>query len=365
MRSLRRIVGALMVLVALATGTGIATAQEGDPPPTTRPVPPPDADGAGAGDHATNDGQTLIISDADAWAPGSESSGASVVSLAPSPYQDCAFRTAPLSEIMESYVREVFDPSIEQSIRDSAYDDPDDGTVTGDDDGARGPFNFLRYLYLLVDYLQVHEHFLNLAGDDLADFGEPFVLVTCPPGAIRQENFVWAQGDPPPASLVDAYRDQAYEETALPGLGVRTAPTGTADAPLVVKIPTWLWSDPGGWAPVQAVAGIPGVVEVTTTAVPTTTRWDPGSGDEGVTCAGPGRPWSRDLPPGASPSCSIEYSTSSAVSPTDTFTLTRSTRWEVTWVCEPACGGGPLLPLTVNESRTVSVAEIQAIATDD
>ena len=325
--------------------------------------PPPDYDGEGG---SVTDGARYLYALVNA-SGGSDSSGPGSgghVSFAPSPYADCTFTVAPLIEIVQIYFSEVFDPSIEQTIRDNADQQVEDGTTTGDGPDLGGPLGVLLvYIDLLIDYLQAHAHFLGLAGDDLENLSEPFVLVTCPPEAIRQDVYVWQQGDPPPPSLVDAYRDQAYEEIPFPVLGVNSAPAGTPDEPLVVNVETWLWSN-DLWGPAQAQAGIPGIVQVTTTATPVITEWDPGNGQDPVICSDPGRVWSPTLDEGEEPTCSLRYLSSSSLSPTGTFTLTRSTRWEVEWVCEPACGGGPLDPVIVQESREVSVAEIQAIVTD-
>lgn len=350
------------LLLALATiAAMLAASTVALPAAGAQTEPTPDYGGKGN----LGDGPTLIA-EAEAGADGSESSGSGsgVVSIAPSPYVDCTFRELPLSELIQVYFAEVFDPSIEQTIRDNANQAVEDGTTTGDGPDIGGPFGVLFvYINLLIDYLQTHAHFLGLAEGDRQNLNEVFVLVTCPPGAIRQDNYVWRQGEPPPPSLVDAYRDQAYEEIPFPYLGVNSAPAGTPDEPLVVNVETWLWSN-DRYGPVQAQAGIRNIVQVTATATPVVTEWDPGNGQDPVVCGDAGRAWSPSLDAGAEPTCSLRYRSSSSTSPTGTFTLTRSTRWNVSWVCEPACGGGTLDPVIVQESREVSVAEIQAIVTD-
>lgn len=354
----------LAVFVAAATFAASAAVAV---PSGAQEQPPPPVDFNPNGEVGIDGNTPLVIGEVDANSPGSETDGPSYVSRAPSPYAECTFRIQPLVSVIESYFAEVFDPSVVQTIRDNAYQGVEDGTTTGEntEPNVGGFFGFFQTLInLMLDYLHAHAHFLELAGDDLSNMNQNFVLVECPPGSIRQDVYVWREGDPPPASLVDAYRDQAYDETRIPGLGVNSAPSGSDDQPLVVNIDTWLWSSPALWGPVTANAGIPGVVEVTTTATPIVTQWDPGNGQPPVVCDGPGQPWSPDLGAVAEPDCAVRYTSSSSTSPTGTFTLTRTTRWNVSWSCAPACGGGVLDPILVSESRQVPVAEIQAVVTD-
>lgn len=59
----------------------------------------------------------------------------------------------------------------------------------------------------------------------------------------------------------------------------------------LVNIYTWFW-DKAGFAPLSKTASLNGV-SATATATPTTLTFDPGDGSGSVTCAGPGREWSK------------------------------------------------------------------------
>ena len=59
--------------------------------------------------------------------------------------------------------------------------------------------------------------------------------------------------------------------------------------------------------------------------------------------------------------CTITYRHSSSVGD---FELTSKIYWEISWVCTNFCGAGTLdAPFTTTRTRTVRVAELQALGT--
>jgi hypothetical protein len=144
---------------------------------------------------------------------------------------------------------------------------------------------------------------------------------------------------------------------ALTGPAIRT-PLG-ADQIGTVGIPLWLWTEQGPttWGPNTATASVPGL-SVTATAQAKWIDWDMGDGSS-MRCDGPGTPYI----PGQveSPTCDHVYIASSAGQPGDTYTVTGTTTWEVTW-----SGGGMsgVLQVTRSSSATVPIGELQVLATN-
>ena len=191
-----------------------------------------------------------------------------------------------------------------------------------------------------------------------------WALAHCPANIGRDVLVWWPVGGRPPASLIDALRQRARDAVPFPVMAQGAAPTGERDAPFITQLPSLLWADPTSWQPVQAQAAIPGIVRVTATGTPERLVWDPGDGEPPVSCAGPGTPYDASGPEPTQPSCALTYHHSSALAPGDgPYQLTMGVEWEVTWDCAPACGAGPLAPVTVTTRRPVWVAELQALTT--
>jgi hypothetical protein len=156
---------------------------------------------------------------------------------------------------------------------------------------------------------------------------------------------------PSPAELAQ----QARERLRLPDPAVAASPVGDQ----LVNLPTWLWLD-GDWAPVEATASVPGV-SVTARAVPESATWSMGDGSE-VVCRGPGTRYAAGRDPASpSPDCGHTYRTSSAGRPGETFTVSVSVDWTVTW--SGAGEGGTFPGLTTTAEAGFRVAESQALVT--
>jgi hypothetical protein len=190
-----------------------------------------------------------------------------------------------------------------------------------------------------------------------------WALAHCPANVRRDVLVWWPIGGRPPASLIDALRERARDSVPFPVLAQRSAPSGERDAPFITQLPTWLWVDGAAWHPIQADAAIPGIVTVTATGTPTRISWDPGTGDLAVWCEGAGVPYDRTRPDDAQTTdCSYTFRHSSAVAPNGrTYSVTLGVEWAISWNCSPGCGGGPMPPITINTTREVWVAELQAL----
>lgn len=152
----------------------------------------------------------------------------------------------------------------------------------------------------------------------------------------------------------------------LPRPGFRFAPS-TDDA--VVKVGTWIWTDPSAWKPVTATAWIPtptGIIWTRTTATPITMRFDTddavhmGGGRGNTTCLGPGVPWTPVAGDTASSPCSYTYRHASSSRPGGRFPATMSITWAITWTSNVGAGG-ILPPYTNSANLTVRVRELQAL----
>ena len=200
-----------------------------------------------------------------------------------------------------------------------------------------------------------------------ADGGPPpqWVIVLCPSSLSPSGLFAfYPYNVAPPQAAIDLLVASAYDRLALPVLAMNGAPSGDDGAPAIVKLPTWFWVDQGAWNPVSEDATLP-TARVVATATPVRTTWDPGTGGDVVVCAGPGAAYDFGrADAGQSTYCSYTYLHSSAVAAgRDWFVLRLTVTWDVSWVCEPACGSGVLPAFQISSSRPVRVAEVQALNT--
>jgi hypothetical protein len=158
---------------------------------------------------------------------------------------------------------------------------------------------------------------------------------------------------PTPAELAQ----RAYRQLVLALPLIRTSPA--VSVPQLVRVPTWLWIDPGVWGARSRTAAVPGL-SATATARPVRVRWSTGDGSA-VVCSGPGSPFRPgvDRASAASPDCGHTYQRSSAVAPGGVFTLTATIDWSVSW----AGGGqaGTLPGLTSTASVVLRATESQAL----
>jgi hypothetical protein len=169
---------------------------------------------------------------------------------------------------------------------------------------------------------------------------------------------VWIPDAAPAAPVPSAAQlaERARSQLRLPSPAIRANPA----ADQIVGLPTWMWLDRAGWAPVSATASVPGV-SVTAVARPVSAVWSTGDGAR-VTCAGPGSPFPAGADPAdASPDCGHTYRSSSAGRPGDAYPVTVAVRWEVAWA--GAGQAGTAADLTTASTAAFRVAEVHALAT--
>jgi hypothetical protein len=154
----------------------------------------------------------------------------------------------------------------------------------------------------------------------------------------------------------EALAYQAYASFSLGSLRISMSPS--AETPVLVQVPVWMWVDADDWQPETATASVPGG-SVTVTATPSSVSWDMGDG-QSVDCKGPGTAYdaSEHDPAAASPDCGHTYTSTNGGS----VDVTASMSWAVEW--ETSTGEGGALPdLTTETSTTVQVVESSSLVT--
>jgi hypothetical protein len=171
----------------------------------------------------------------------------------------------------------------------------------------------------------------------------------------------WPFDTEPPQIVLDWLVAYAYALVEVPVQTGQSAPIGDENAPLITQLPTWLWIEPTIWTPRSAttppVFGITATVTVTPANITFT-----GPDNETIDCGpnlGPAYNFNRAEEDQHS-DCTLTYHHSSAVGE---WTLASTLTWEVTYTCSEYCGPGTLAPLTVTNTRSVRVAELQAVLT--
>jgi hypothetical protein len=180
---------------------------------------------------------------------------------------------------------------------------------------------------------------------------------TCPgdpPGSQRALVWIPDSEAPGPAALGQI----AVSRLVLPRPEIELSPP--LPAPQLVMLPTWLWVESQWWVVRAASASVPGAVTVTAIAEPTQVDWD--TGDGGRYVCGRGTPYEPAVDPAAaSPDCGHVYRRSSAGEPADSFRLTATVSWRVSWSGGGASGiSGPLFSTT---SVPVRVVQSQSVNT--
>ena len=130
----------------------------------------------------------------------------------------------------------------------------------------------------------------------------------------------------------------------------------SASAPILVRVPVWMWVPSSEWQAQSATASVPGG-SVTVTATPTSVSWAMGDGTT-VECDGAGTAYSPRVhdPAGESPDCGHTYTA------TGEREVTASLSWSVSWSSSDG-EGGDLPPLTTTSSEEVRVIESSGVVT--
>lgn len=157
-----------------------------------------------------------------------------------------------------------------------------------------------------------------------------------------------------PALLAEVAADRARR--ALPRPEVALSPARRS----VTQLPTWFWT--AGWAPVEAVAAVPGAV-ARARAEPVALEFEPGDGARGdgpVSCPGPGRPWRPGDADADSP-CRVTYRHTPAVAGATHWSAQVTIKWRISTVVAGA--PGPVVDATTATVVPVVVVELHGLVT--
>jgi len=130
----------------------------------------------------------------------------------------------------------------------------------------------------------------------------------------------------------------------------------SADGPVLVHVPVWMWIDEDQWAEQSASASVPGG-EDTVTAAPSSVSWQMGDGTT-VDCEGPGTPFEASThdPEESSPDCGHTYTSTGQVE------MSAQVTWETSWESDDG-ESGSLPSLTTETSQQVEVIESSGVVT--
>jgi len=163
--------------------------------------------------------------------------------------------------------------------------------------------------------------------------------------------------DRPPVDPV-VLANQAREFLPLAAPGINTSPPPALDQ--LVNLRTWLWLDESTFSTQTSTVGVPGV-SVTVTAEPQSVTWDMGDGSS-VVCNGAGTPYDPSRPEASqSTNCSHTYRRSSAGRAGQSYRVTATTSYAVSFTVSGAPGGGPLPAVQRSSSVDLRVAEGQVL----
>lgn len=173
----------------------------------------------------------------------------------------------------------------------------------------------------------------------------------------------WAATPPAGAAAGPSPREvaqMAIEQLDLSAIEIGIAPEPGAGNVGLVGMPVWMWAkhpDAHTYGPASATASAGGIT-VTATARVHQITWDMGDGTE-VVCHGPGTPYEAKYGQKKSPTCGHVYTTSSSRAPGQTYTVTATSSWVVTW--EGAGQTGTIRLNGLYRSVQIAVGEAQVL----
>jgi hypothetical protein len=186
--------------------------------------------------------------------------------------------------------------------------------------------------------------------------GQKWAAITCPgPNPFGGVTLVGGNGVPAvtPQELLQI----AEGELRVPWLVPGTAPPMSHKG--LVGLPEWFWVPAGQWRPVSVTVSA-GPVWATVTATPSRLSFDPGGGLSGVTCPGPGTPYSAAAARHPNP-CTFTYTQSSARQPGAAYQAAVSVVWRVSWTGSGGVGGTLNAGLPMPYQFALRIAEGQAL----
>jgi hypothetical protein len=194
-----------------------------------------------------------------------------------------------------------------------------------------------------------------------APAGHTWEAITCPGtqpfgGVTLVNNATGA-----PAVTPQELAQIAIGELIIPELAPQTAPPRGRDG--LVGLPEWFWVPRAEWGPISRTVTA-GPVWARATAVPVRIVFNPGGGQAGDSCRGPGTAYQPSRPLSAQHTpCSYTYDEPSAGQPGNVYAVTVSVLWNVFWVGSGNTGGPVANGRSVSTPFTLPVAAGEALVT--
>ena len=191
--------------------------------------------------------------------------------------------------------------------------------------------------------------------------GHTWEAITCPGtqpfgGVTLVSNATGA-----PAVTPQQLAQIAIGELIIPVLQPGTAPPRGRDG--LVGLPEWFWIPGAEWGPISRTVTA-GPVWARATAVPVRIVFDPGGGQPGISCRGPGTAYQPSRPLSAQhTNCSYIYKQPSAGQPGHVYAATVTVLWNVSWVGSGNTGGPVANSRPVSTPLTLPVAAGEALVT--
>jgi len=157
---------------------------------------------------------------------------------------------------------------------------------------------------------------------------------------------------PPPPSGAEV------AQMALASFTLMTPSIGTTSDGGVVRFPQWFWLNQG-WSEQSASASLRGV-SATVVARPVRALWQPGDGSS-FSCDNPGMAYRGPQDAHLRPSCSHEFTRSSALEPGQRYRVTSRVSFHMTWSSTDGTSGDLGIITSPAGSASAAVGEIQAI----
>jgi len=173
---------------------------------------------------------------------------------------------------------------------------------------------------------------------------------------------IWAQNAPPGAGTGPTPREvaeTAIKQMGLAAIDIGIAPNPGPDSVGLVGMPVWMWAkNPSDHTvgPITAAASAGGVT-ITATAKLLHVTWDMGD-DNQVVCNTAGTPYQPSYGREKSPDCGYVYTKSSADQPGQSYTVTATSAWVITWTGAGQTGTIRLGGLTRSTQITIGEAQV-------
>lgn len=174
---------------------------------------------------------------------------------------------------------------------------------------------------------------------------------------------IWSQDSPLNSGARPTPREVAQlaiDQMKLSAINIGIAPEPGPDSVGLVGMPVWMWAKAPNdhtFGPITARASAGGIT-ITATAKVLRVTWDMGDGTE-VVCTTAGTPYTPTYGRKNSPDCGHTYKQSSAHEPGETYTVTATSSWVITW-----SGAGQTGTIRLNglsRSTQIRIGEAQVL----